>query len=304
MTHSIPEANALYIRTAAGDVFHTGDWKFDDGPVVGDTGHIGTVQALGKRGVGAVVGDSTNATVPGKTGSESALTESLHAIVRAAKGRVVVSCFASNVARLVTLVRAATAAERRVSVHGRSLSNMLGVAKSCGYFDEPYASVSQRHVAYLPREEVFAVVTGSQGEPRAALARLAAGTHPDFNLEEGDTVLFSSKRIPGNEAAIDRIIEALVGRGVSVIEDGELPTHVSGHPAQDELRTLYRWLSPRLVVPTHGEPAHLAANATLAKTSGVALTLPARNGDVCVIGGGQPGIIGKVASGRLEIDRP
>jgi ribonuclease J len=303
LTHSIPEPSALVIRTAAGTVFHTGDWKLDATPVVGPNYDQSQLERLGREGIDCLVGDSTNANVPGTSGSESSLLKPLTDEINRSPHRVVVTCFASNVARLITLGKVAKATGRRLVVLGRGLEKTVGIARSCGYWDEEVSVVPGRHGAYLPREEVLAVATGSQGEGRAALARLGADTHHDLDLQEGDKVIFSARNIPGNEDVIARVIANFQARNIDVVEHGAVKTHVSGHPHADELRTLYGWLKPRLVVPTHGEAIHLAANAEVARTCGVPVTLDARNGDVCQIAGGQLGILGAISSGRLMVER-
>ena len=235
-------------------------------------------------------------------------------VAAAGEGRVVAACFSSNIARLLTLATVALRCGRRLALLGRALEQMVASARASGWWDGRVALVPAAHVGYLPREEVLAVATGSQGEPDAALARMAAGRYPLLDLDPGDTVLYSSRRIPGNEAALERVQAALLARGVRVVVDGShgvndlagcerARTHVSGHPARAELRRLYGWLRPRLVVPTHGEPSHLEANARLARESGVTLTLDARNGDVCRLLPSPPGIVARVVTGRLRVDR-
>jgi len=303
LTHSIPEPNAIILRSAAGTVFHTGDWKIDPHPVLGDTIDERYLRRIGQQGVNALIGDSTNSTRVGSSGSESSLIEPLKNLCATTTGRVVVSCFASNVARLCTLGRVAEATGRRLCLLGVGLEKTVSTARQLGLWPQDLPWVPAQHVGYLPREEVLAVATGSQGENRAALARLAAGYHRDLELEAGDRVIFSARRIPGNEALIERMIERFRARDIEVIEDGEKTTHVSGHPHRDELAQMYGWLKPRAVIPTHGEPEHLQANARVAKESGVPVTLDARNGDVCVISGGPTGIVGQIPSGRVRIDR-
>lgn len=302
LTHSIPEPSALAITTAAGTIVHTGDWKLDPTPVLGDDYDQQRLMELGRAGVLAVVGDSTNATVAGVSGSEKSLQAPLKKLSAGTPGRLVVTCFASNVARLCSLAAVARATGRRLALMGAGLEKTVGVARACGYWDDDTPLVPSRHVAYLPREEILAVVTGSQGESSAALARLARGQHRDLDLEAGDRVIFSSRVIPGNEFAIESLVIRLRALGVEVVQDGEHHVHVSGHPHADELDTLYRWLAPGLLVPTHGEARHLEANAAVGRAAGIPLTLNARNGDVCLIAGGQPGILGRIPTGRWRLD--
>ncbi|PHS61597.1 MAG: MBL fold metallo-hydrolase [Thalassobium sp.] len=301
LTHSVPDPNALMIRTAAGNVFHTGDWKLDPEPVVGHGYKQETFTRLAQEGVLAMVCDSTNATVAGHSASEGDLYDGLRHYIESAKGRVIVTCFGSNIARLLTLSHVADDTGRYMGLYGRSMINMHQCAKRAGVWPFSAGSVDTGHLGYLPRHEVLAVATGSQGEPHTALRRLAAGTHPDFELEPGDRVIFSARAIPGNEEAIQGIIDQLHSIGVEVItaDDAELPIHASGHPAQEELETLYRWVQPEIAIPVHGEEVHMKAHAALAKSCGVPRTLTGRNGDLFMLAP-VPGIQRqKVRTGRL-----
>lgn len=285
MTHSIPEPTALLIETAAGRIFHSGDWKIDDHPVVGDGFDAAPLRRLAERPVDVMLCDSTNALKPGHSISEGELEPALLDITRRATGRVVVSCFASNLARLVTLARVAAASERHFALLGRSLETMYSIARSCGYWPDDLKVIERRHVGYLPAHEVFAVATGSQGEPRAALWKLATDAHPNLDLAASDTVIFSSIKIPGNERAIERLTHLLVEKEIQVVhaEQSENPIHASGHPCQDELFSMYQWVKPRCVIPVHGEAEHLAMNAQVATRAGVSRTLVGKNGDLFVI---------------------
>ncbi|WP_394170173.1 ribonuclease J [Saccharospirillum alexandrii] len=305
ITHSIPEPQALMIRTPVGSVFHTADWKLDPAPVIGPPIAPKIFQALADESPSAMVCDSTNALVDGHSVSESELIPGLRKIIENARGRVVVSCFASNVARLVTLMQAADQTGRRVALLGRSLKNMVSAAKATGYWDSKHRFIDPFDLGFFPREHFMAIATGSQGEPRAALSRLAKDTHPDLTLEAGDTVVFSARIIPGNEVLVDALIRALKARDIIVItaEEAGLPIHASGHPAADELTQMYQWVKPELAIPVHGEPAHMAANAKLARIAGVTRQLTGQNGDLFYI---KPvvGIRRKaVATGRLGWDR-
>ncbi|MGD9408802.1 MAG: ribonuclease J [Thiohalocapsa sp.] len=303
MTHSIPEPNAVLITTPAGAVFHTGDWKLDDGPVIGSRYDALRLRALRREPLLAMVCDSTNAVVAGSTGSESGLFQPLKDVVEAASGRVVVTSFASNVARLVTLACVAEATGRRFGVIGQAMERMVAVARSTGYWplDLPEL-VDARHLGYLPREEVLAVCTGSQGEPRSALSRMAADSHRDILLDPGDTVIFSSKLIPGNERPVQRVQSQLRALGCELVTDADAHVHVSGHPAADDLRRLYDWVQPPAVVPTHGTPRHLRANADIALSCHVPRVAVIENGDVCRLGSDGPSVVGQVATGRLTLD--
>jgi ribonuclease J len=285
LTHSIPDPNALMIRTAAGTIFHSGDWKLDDHPLVGHGYSKATFTGLADEGVDAMVCDSTNATVSGHSISEAALFDGLLNVIKPATGRVVVTCFGSNIARLHTLAMVARATGRYMGLFGRSLINMSSAAKASGLWDTADTLINAAHFGYLPREEVLAVATGSQGEPRTALRRLAAGNHPDFELEAGDTVVFSARAIPGNEEAIESLISSLKSMGVSVVtaESADLPIHASGHPAQEELELMYQWVRPAIAVPVHGEARHMETHAGIAKANGVPRAMVGRNGDLFMI---------------------
>lgn len=285
LTHSIPDPNALMIRTPAGTLFHSGDWKLDDHPVLGHGYSPETFQALGDEGVDAMVCDSTNALVAGRTQSEGELHRGLLEVVDSAPGRVVVCCFGSNIARLHTLARVARETGRYMGLLGRSLSNMASAARAADLWDSRSDLIEPSHLGYLPAREVLAVATGSQGEPRTALHRLAADNHPDLTLEPGDRVVFSARAIPGNEDAIQRVVDRLREREVEVItaDDTDLPIHASGHPAADELQLMYQWVRPRVAIPVHGEAAHMAANAGLAQAVGVPKQLVGQNGDLFMV---------------------
>lgn len=304
MTHSIPEPNMVLIRSPAGAVLHTGDWKLDSAPVVGQHFDRLRLEALGRETFSAVVCDSTNAVVAGSTGSEGDLFQPLLKNIEHHGGRVVVTTFASNVARLVTLARLALASGRRFGVVGAAMQRMLGIARSTGYWpDDLPTLVEPRHLGYLPRHEVLVACTGSQGEPRSALSRIAAGSHPDLLLEAGDRVLFSSRLIPGNEQAVNGLQQRLRDLGLQVVTDNDAPIHVSGHPAQDDLRRLYRWIRPSSVIPVHGTPRHLRANADIAASCGVPTTHIPHNGELCRLLADGPRVIAQVPNGRLAASR-
>lgn len=285
LTHSIPDPNALMIRTGQGNIFHSGDWKLDDEPLVGHGYSPDTFTALAREGVAAMVCDSTNATVPGHSVSEATLHRGLLEAVAGAEGRVVVTCFGSNIARLHTLARIARQTGRYMGLLGRSLVNMTNAARAAGLWDSSDQLIQPSHLGYLPRHEVLAVATGSQGEPRTALRRLAAGNHPDFELEAGDTVIFSARAIPGNEESIEALISNLNALGVKVVtaEEADWPIHASGHPAQAELALMYQWIEPRIAIPVHGEAEHMEAHADIARSQGVPRAMVGRNGDLFMI---------------------
>ena len=305
ITHSIPEPNAIMIRTSVGSVFHTADWKLDPDPVLGERYQASLFQQLAEEQPKAMVCDSTNALVDGHSVSEATLYEGLRQVVREARGRVVVSCFASNVARLKTLMRVADDTDRRVAILGRSLKNMVSAAKATGYWQQQAAFIDPYDLGYFPKSHFLAIATGSQGEPRAALHRLARDQHPDLTLDEGDTVVFSARVIPGNELLVENLIKLFKRRGIQVItaEEWGLPIHASGHPAKEELQQMYRWVQPQLSIPVHGEAEHMAANAAIAKATGVPRQLTGQNGDMFYIAP-VPGVRRQaVKTGRLGWDR-
>ena len=301
VAHSIPEAQALVITTPAGVVLHTGDWKLDPEPLVGPPTDEAGFAALGAAGVLAMVCDSTNAMVEGHSGSEADVRRSLSVLIRGLRGRVAVTCFASNVARVESLALAARDAGRDVALVGRSLRNLDAAARACGYLTELPPFLTEDDVADVPDDQLMILITGSQGEQRSALARVALDTHPRVVLGEGDTVIFSSRMIPGNERAIGTVQDNLVRRGVTLMTDVDHLVHVSGHPARDELRRLYRLVKPRYAVPVHGEWRHLAAHAELAREAG-AIPVLVEDGDVLSLAPGRPEVTDSAPVGRLVLD--
>lgn len=302
LTHSIPEPNAVVIRTTAGTVLHTGDWKLDPEPVVGEDFDEEALRALAEEQVLAMVCDSTNAMVEGDSGSEGDIAESLAEIIGEQRGRVAVACFASNVARLESIMRAAEHHGRRVVLAGRSMRRIVEAAKATGYLNGVAPFISDNDVGFLPRDEVLILCTGSQGEPRAALWRIARDDHPDIVLEEGDCVIFSSREIPGNETSIHELQNALVRLGVRVIVDGPVRTHVSGHPARDELAQMYGWVRPQVAVPVHGEARHLHEHAALARSCQIPQAIVGENGSLIRLAPGRAEIVDSVPAGRLVLD--
>jgi ribonuclease J len=301
MTHSTPEMQAIAITTTYGTVLHTGDWKFDPAPVVGAVADEAALQALGDAGVLAIVSDSTNAMVEGHSGSEAEVKKSLKGLIGDLPGRIAVTCFASNVARVASVIAAGEAAGRHVALVGRSLGNYVAAAQEAGYLQDVPDFVPDEEIGSIPDDNILLLVTGSQGEPRSAMARIAADTHRFAVLGEGDTAIFSSRMIPGNERAITAVQDALVRRGVDVITDDDEFTHVSGHPARDELRKLYKLVRPKYIVPTHGEWRHLSSQAALAQEEGI-VPLLLENGDVLQFGPGAPAVVDTVPTGRLAVD--
>jgi ribonuclease J len=302
VAHSIPESNALAIRTALGTVLHTGDWKIDPTPVIGAPTDQAKLTALGDAGVLALVGDSTNAIRDGRSPSESEVAKTLAELIRTAPARVAVTTFASHVARIRAVADAARLAEREVIVVGRAMERVVQVARETGYLDGVQEFRPADSYGYLPPDKVVALCTGSQGEPRAALARIAEDEHPEVTLGKGDRVIFSSRTIPGNEKAVYRVINGLVGQGVEVITDATRLVHVSGHPRRDELHDMLGWVRPKILIPVHGEALHLAEHAKLARAAGVPEVLGCRNGDLVRLAPGAAEIIDEVPSGRLYKD--
>ncbi len=301
VAHSIPEAQALVIRTPAGIVLHTGDWKLDPHPMVGPPTDEAALAALGDEGVLAMVCDSTNAMVEGHSGSEGDVRRGLSTLIRDLRGRVAVTCFASNVARVESVALAAMDAGRSVAVVGRSLRNLDAAARECGYLANIPPFAGEDDANDIPDENLLILVTGSQGEPRSALARIASDTHPRIELGEGDTVVFSSRVIPGNERAIGTVQDNLVRRGVRLMTDSDHMIHCSGHPARDELRKLYKLVRPKFAVPVHGEWRHLAAHAALAQEIGVK-SIMMEDGDILSLAPGVPEVVDSAPVGRLVLD--
>lgn len=301
LSHSIPEGNGLLIETPFGNVFHTGDWKIDETPVIGSAPDTDILSEIGDRGVLALVCDSTNVFQDKPSGSEESVHEGLLAQVMMANGRVLVTTFASNAARLQTIGRVAREAGRKVCIAGRSLERILRVAQTTGYLKDFPPPISFDDAMRLPKEALLIIATGGQGEPRAALGRIASGAH-ELKLGDGDTVIFSSRIIPGNEIAIGRIMNQLSGLGVQIITEKQAHVHVSGHPGRPELVQMYRWVRPQIVVPVHGEPRHLAEHARLALDHGVAHAVLQKNGDVIRLAPGEPERVEEVRVGRLVLD--
>ncbi len=303
LTHSIPEPNGLMVRTPAGTVFHTGDWKIDAEPLVGDVTDEARLRQVGNDGVLAMIGDSTNAMRPGESGSEAGVRAALIELFGKYEGRIAVACFASNVARLESIAVAAKHHGRHVALVGRSLWRIHDTAKETGYLQGLPPFVDERDAGFLPRDKVVMICTGSQGEPRAALARVAADQHPHVVLEKGDVVIFSSRSIPGNEREILRLQNSLARLGVSIITDEIDPrVHVSGHPARDELARMYQWVRPRIAIPVHGEERHMQAHAELALSCQVQYALVPENGTLIRLGQDGPEIVDRVHAGRLAAD--
>ena len=301
LAHSIPEGNGLLIETPFGKVFHTGDWKIDETPVLGHPSSAETLTEIGDSGVLALVCDSTNTFQEQPSGSEAGVHDGLLEEVKKAKGRVLITTFASNAARLETIGKVAVETGRQVCVAGRSLDRILKVAKATGYLRDFPEPVRFDEAMRLPRDQLLIVATGGQGEPRAALGRIAFDTH-ELKLKEGDTVIFSSKQIPGNEIAIGRIMNALSDLGVLTVTERQAHVHVSGHPGRPELAAMYRWMRPEILVPVHGEMRHMREQARFGLAQGIPRAIVQRNGDLIRLAPDGPEKIGEERVGRLVLD--
>lgn len=301
LAHSILEMSALLIDTPYGRIFHTGDWKLDNDPVIGIPADEAALRKIGDDGVLALVCDSTNIFNRTNSGSESSVHADLHKYVKEAKGRVVVTTFASNAARLQTLANVARECGRDLCFAGRSLKRIIESARESGYLKDMPALIDIDDVAALPRNKVMVVATGGQGEARAALGRIADGTHP-VKLDEGDTVIFSSKQIPGNEVAIGRVMNQLAERNIIMITEKQAHVHVSGHPGQEELAALYDWIRPEILIPVHGERRHMSEQARFGLARGIPKALVQSNGDIVRLAPNGPAKIGEERTGRLILD--
>ena len=299
LNHSIPDPAAVILRTSEGTILHTGDWKFDDQPQIGQNTDAAKLAEIGHEGVLALIGDSTNAMVDGRTPSEQTAYEGLVQVIAQAEARVAVTCFASNVARIDSIVRAAHANQRSVAIVGRALQRTIDAAREVGYLRDLPDFVKESDVGLIPRDNIVIICTGSQGEPRAAMARIASGAHEMVDLDPGDTVIYSSRQIPGNEPAISKIQDMLLRRRIHVVTDDDAPVHVSGHPARDEMAEMYGLVKPKIIVPVHGTARHLMAHAELAKSCQVGQTLIPDNGVIVHFVDGRAEKIGTVTTGAL-----
>ncbi len=302
LTHSIPEPNALVIRTPHGALFHTGDWKLDPAPLIGPPIDEDKLRRIGDEGILALIGDSTNVFRAGVAGSETEVRASLIELVKRYRNRVAIACFASNVARLETIAVVAEATGRRAGLCGRSLWRMYEAAQETGYLQNIKPFLSEEEAAALPRGKLLLGVTGSQGEPQAALSRIANNNHRNIELEREDVVIFSSRIIPGNERAIGRLHDALALSGIDVVTEKDHFVHVSGHPARDELVQMYQWTRPKALVPVHGEARHLVEHEKLARECQIGRTAIAVNGQMLRLAPGPPEIVDEVPAGRLVLD--
>ncbi|PYD77054.1 ribonuclease J [Novacetimonas pomaceti] len=301
VTHSVPEAQALVLRTPQGIVVHTGDWKFDPEPQVGPPTDIAAFEALGREGVLAMVCDSTNVRTEGPSASEADVRREITKLIATLEGRVAVTCFASNVARVETIAKAARAANRVVAVVGRSLRNLEVAARECGYLADIPPFLSEQEANSVPDNQLLLIVTGSQGEPRSALSRIAVDTHPNISLGEGDNVIYSSRMIPGNEQAVIQVQDNLTRRGINVITDRDHLVHVSGHATGGDVRRLYEMVRPKYLVPVHGEWRHLTANAAIAQELDITPVL-LEDGDILSMKESAFEVVDTAPTGRLVLD--
>ncbi|WP_018239404.1 ribonuclease J [Ensifer sp. BR816] len=302
VNHSIPEPMSLVIRTPLGTVVHTGDWKIDLEPSLGPITNEGRFRQIGEEGVLALVCDSTNALRDGVSPSEREVSESLAKIIADAEGRVGITTFSSNVGRIRSVAEAAEAAGREVLLLGSSMKRVVDVAKDLGIMEGLKPFLAEDEFGYIPRDKVVVILTGSQGEPRAALAKIARDEMRNVAFSAGDTIVFSSRTIPGNEKAINDIKNGLIEQGIHIVTDSEALVHVSGHPRRNELQQMYQWLKPQIVVPVHGEAAHLTAHAELAVHSGIASVPRLRNGEILRLAPGSAGVVDEAPHGRIYKD--
>ena len=303
LAHSIPEGNALLIDTPYGRIFHTGDWKLDDAPLLGNPVTAAELTRIGDDGVLALVGDSTNIFNPEASGSESDVKDGLMRLIKARReGRVLVTTFASNAARLGTLGQVAKACGRELVLAGRSMDRIVKVAQATGYLTDLPQPLDWDAAMALPRNKVLILCTGAQGEPQAALSRIAEGTHPALRLEAGDTVVYSSKQIPGNELAIGRVQNTLASRGIEIVTERQAHVHVSGHPGVPELEAMYEWIRPAIAIPVHGERRHMEAHAKLAMATGVPRAMVPVNGSAIRLAPDGPVLLSHEPAGRLILD--
>ncbi|MFT3726694.1 MAG: ribonuclease J [Terricaulis sp.] len=302
LTHSIPEPNGLAIRTPLGLVWHTGDWKIDPDPLIGETTDEAALRAMADEGVLAMVCDSTNVFVEGHTGSEAHVRARLIEEIGKCRGAVAVTAFASNVARVETAILAAKACGRTACLVGRSMHRIVGAAHSVGLLAGLPQLIDEDEAGMLEPHQVLYLCTGSQGEPRAALSRIARGEHRNIVLRQGDTVIFSSRVIPGNETAIHNLYNQFIARGVALVTADDAPIHVSGHPARDELKQMYQWARPRIAVPVHGERRHLLEHVKLAHELQIPEAIAPNNGDLIRLAPGVAEVVDEVPAGRLYVD--
>ena len=302
LTHSILEPNGLAITTPEGVVLHTADWKIDDDPLIGEKTDVKKLTELGKKGVLAMVCDSTNIFNLGSSGSESLVRTGLLTVLEKMKNRIVITSFASNVARMETVFKVAEKIGRQVCLVGRSMNRIYQLARQCNYLQDIKVPIDVRDAKKIPKNKIVFLCTGSQGEQRAALARIANGTHPDLHLEKDDNVIFSSRIIPGNEKRLYKIFNDFSKSEINVLSEENSMIHVSGHPAREDLKKMYSWVKPKIVIPVHGEQRHMAEHINFAKEMGVKFPVKVSNGEIIRLAPGEPQVVDKVTWGRVYLD--
>ena len=302
LTHSILEPNGLAITTPEGVVLHTADWKIDDDPLIGEKTDIKKLTEIGKKGVLAMVCDSTNIFNLGSSGSESLVRTGLFTVLEKMKNRIVITSFASNVARMETVFKVAEKINRQVCLVGRSMNRIYQLARQCNYLQDIKVPIDVRDSKKIPKNKIVFLCTGSQGEQRAALARIANGTHPDLQLEKDDNVIFSSRIIPGNEKRLFKIFNDFSKNDINVLSEENSMIHVSGHPARDDLKKMYNWIKPKILIPVHGEQRHMAEHINFAKEMGVKFPIKVSNGEIIRLSPGEPKVVDKVTWGRVYLD--
>ena len=302
LTHSILEPNGLAITTPEGVVLHTADWKIDEDPLIGEKTDVKKLTELGKKGVLAMVCDSTNIFNLGSSGSESLVRTGLLTVLEKMKNRIVITSFASNVARMETVFKVAEKIGRQVCLVGRSMNRIYQLARQCNYLQDIKAPIDVRDAKKIPKNKMVFLCTGSQGEQRAALARIANGTHPDLHLEKDDNVIFSSRIIPGNEKRLFKIFNDFSKNDINVLSEENSMIHVSGHPAREDLKKMYSWVKPKILIPVHGEQRHMAEHISFAKEMGVKFPVKVSNGEILRLAPGEPEVVDKVTWGRVYLD--
>lgn len=302
LTHSILEPNGLAITTPEGVVLHTADWKIDDDPLIGEKTDIKKLTEIGKKGVLAMVCDSTNIFNLGSSGSESLVRTGLFTVLEKMKNRIVITSFASNVARMETVFKVAEKIGRQVCLVGRSMNRIYQLARQCNYLQDIKVPIDVRDSKKIPKNKIVFLCTGSQGEQRAALARIANGTHPDLQLEKDDNVIFSSRIIPGNEKRLFKIFNDFSKNDINVLSEENSMIHVSGHPARDDLKKMYNWIKPKILIPVHGEQRHMTEHINFAKEMGVKFPIKVSNGEIIRLSPGEPKVVDKVTWGRIYLD--
>jgi ribonuclease J len=302
LTHSILEPNGLAITTPEGVVLHTADWKIDEDPLIGEKTDVKKLTELGKKGVLAMVCDSTNIFNLGSSGSESLVRTGLLTVLEKMKNRIVITSFASNVARMETVFKVAEKIGRHVCLVGRSMNRIYELARQCNYLQDIKVPIDVRDSKKIPKNKMVFLCTGSQGEQRAALARIANGTHPDLHLEKNDNVIFSSRIIPGNEKRLYKIFNDFSRSEINVLSEENSMIHVSGHPAREDLKKMYNWVKPKILIPVHGEQRHMAEHINFAKEMGVKFPIKVSNGEIIRLAPGEPQVVDKVTSGRVYLD--